>query len=411
MPKHFPLLIVLFILLAGVGAAQEDGWTTIQMGQTVYGIRYDQPGAVVVNNSFVMSCGVDPQSGLEAGLYISQPSPLKKFVLVLCSRYAEDEAYVIDTAQNRVVSRDVVPKHWSVVKWVSWSPDERFALLAAAGEITMGDMAFVNVTSGTSQDIHFKNFTNTRGIDPAKTPYDRLQDFDPDKLRWISPTSFRFDMDVRCNPYERGESCNDKVISSHSVRVNLTPLSISYLNAGPRNPKRTSAASQIRAPQVPKSTPVSKQELIQQIISDDDTVTSSCVEKLGDAENAVEVESIDLNRDGKTDYLVSGLTASINIDMTGNGKSEIVDCLCGSRRCHNWLYVDTGNGYLLVLSAKDGGILPLKTYTNGYRDLSVESVSGNSRPVRSIYKFDGIKYQEIKQRAVRRPNKFVGAVR
>ena len=399
MPKHFPLLIVLFTLLARVGAAQEDGWTTLQMGQTVYGIRYDQPSAVVVNNSFVMSCGVDPQSGLEAGLYVSQPSPLKKFVLVLCSRYAEDEAYIIDTAQNQVVSRDVVPKHWTVVKWVSWSPDERFALLAAAGEITMGDMAFVNVTSGTSQEIHFKNFTNARGIDPTKTPYDRLQDFDPDKLRWISPTSFRFDMDVRCNPYERGEGCYDKIISSHPVRVNLTPFNISYLNAtsnnGSRSPKPTSAGSQ-----GPKSTPVSKQELIQQIISDDHTVTSSCIEKLGGPENAVEVQSIDLNRDGKVDYVVSGTGGSTN--MTSSGTMEIVDCLCGSRRCHDWLYLSTGAGLQLVFSVKDGGIIPLATYTNGYRDLSVESVSGNARPVRSIYKFDGTKYQKIKQRVSRR---------
>src|SRR5205807_6574060 len=157
---------------------------------------------------------------------------------VMCSRDNEDEAYVIDTGNNRIVSRDVVPKHWQIINWVSWSPDERFALIAAAGEITMGDMAFVNLNSGISQEIHFKNFTNTRGIDPTKTAYDRLQDFDPDKLRWTSPTRFHLNMDVRCNPYERGEGCYDKIISTHPVEVNLTPFRIAYVvtPASPRAP-------------------------------------------------------------------------------------------------------------------------------------------------------------------------------
>lgn len=232
MLKNVALLFVFSMLLATIGVAQEDGWTTLPAGQSVYGIRYDQHGAIIVNNDLVMGCVVDPQSPDDTKVYISPPSPLKKYVMVMCWDRGGKEAYVIDTRNNRVVSRDVVPKHWRVIKWVSWSPDERFALVTAAGEITMGDMAFVDLTSGKLQEINFRNFTNNRGIDPRKTIHDRIQDFDPDKVSWLSLSSFRLNMDVRCNPYEVEGDCYEKVISSHPVRVNLSPFSIGYGNIG-----------------------------------------------------------------------------------------------------------------------------------------------------------------------------------
>lgn len=207
----------------------EDGWTTLTVGQNVYGIRYDQPGAVIVDNNLVMSCVPYPQSGFETGLYVSQPSPLKKFVLVLCSQYPGDQAYVIDTVHGRAVSRDAVPKHWSIIKWVSWSPDERFALVAAAGEEPMGDMAFVDLGTGEMREIHFKDVTNN----PRTDRHDRLQDFDPDAIAWLTASSFQLRLDVRCNPYEYGDACDyKKILSSHPARVNLNPFSISYGDTG-----------------------------------------------------------------------------------------------------------------------------------------------------------------------------------
>ncbi|HWS85843.1 MAG TPA: hypothetical protein VN282_02540 [Pyrinomonadaceae bacterium] len=234
MLKKCALLFALFTLLPTVGFAQEDGWITLTT-QGAYGIRYDQydkQAVIIVNDETLMSCELDPQFPEDNKVIVSPPSPLKKYVLVMCWDRGGKEAYVIDTRNNRVVSRDVVPKHWRVIKWVSWSPDERYALVAAAGEITMGDMAFADLASGRLQEIEFKNFTNNRGVDPRKAIQERLQDFDPNKVTWLSPSSFRLSMDVRCNPYELGGDCYEKVISSHPVRVNLNPFSINYSNVG-----------------------------------------------------------------------------------------------------------------------------------------------------------------------------------
>ena len=176
-----------------------------------------------------MSCVSDSPSGSEAGLYVSRPSPLKKFVLVICSKYAGDEAYIIDTVHNRVVSRDVVPKHWSIIKWVSWSPNERFALVVAAGEMTNGDMAFVDLQTGNVEEIHFKNFTNNPRINQSIV--DEVQDFEPAGISWISGNAFNLQLNVHCDPYENGdESCITKILRSYPASVKLSPFSVSYGN-------------------------------------------------------------------------------------------------------------------------------------------------------------------------------------
>lgn len=223
----------------------DDGWTTLTIGQSIYGIRYADPGAVIVNDNLVMSCVPDPQSVTGTGLYVSQPSRLKKFVLVLCSQYSGDQAYVINTAHGRSVSRDAVPKHWSIIKWIGWSPDERFALVAAGGEATMGDMAFVDLRTREMREIHFKDLTNNPRTDRAN----QLQDFDPDAIVWSTASIFQVRLEVRCNPYELGDRACDykRILSRHLAQVNLKPFTLSY---GPTSPSRntvTAASSLKRA--------------------------------------------------------------------------------------------------------------------------------------------------------------------
>ena len=378
-----------------------DGWTTLTAGQSLYGIRYEESGAVWIGDIQQNAC-----SPVE--LHVSKPSPVKGVTVVICDNSTYDKkGYLVDTRRERIlypiVSKSIVDVEAVLARWVSWSLDEKFALLASTGEGFQGPMILVDLNTGTTKEIDYKRL-GLKG---------ETEVLNQQTVSWLSGNSFRMRFDIYCQVFSdaprcaygrcKGD-CDHGIHRSYWARVSLSPFIISYVNArqpsdaGPDNSRRISTGSQTAAPQARKSAPVSKQELIRQIINDDNTVTSSCVEKLGGAESAVGVRPLDLNRDGKTDYLVSGLFASINVDMTGSGKTEILDCLCGARRCHEWLYINTGDGYRLVFSVKDGGIIVLKTYTNGYRDLSVESVAGNSRPSTKIYKFDGTGYGEIKQR-------------
>ena len=226
MLKKCALFLILFASLTAIGVAQEKEWTTLTAGQSVYGIRHDRDGGIIVNNDLVMVCAQNPQSAYDTEVYVSSPSPIKKYVLLVCWDEGGKEAYVIDTRNNRVASRDVVPKHWRIIDWVSWSPDERFALVAAAGEVTGGDMAFIDLQTNRVEEIHFKDFTNNPRI--KQNIMAEIQDFDPKGISWVDAKTFRLRLDVRCNPYDGDESCLTKTLRNYHTRVSLNPFSISY---------------------------------------------------------------------------------------------------------------------------------------------------------------------------------------
>jgi len=121
-----------------------------------------------------------------------------------------------------------------------------------------------------------------------------------------------------------------------------------------------------------------EKEIVQQLIRDRE-ITAKCVQEAGGAQKTVYVNSVDLNRDGKPEFIVDLHTS------------------CGAGNGYKWIYRRTTTGYEQLLSA--GGprteIAPLKSYTNGYRDVveaAFASVSGDS--VRTIYRFDGKRYRE-----------------
>jgi len=158
----------------------------------------------------------------------------------------------------------------------------------------------------------------------------------------------------------------------------LSILLISFSNAMPQHRNA-------------KTSPKLKQELIQQMVSDGE-VTNECIEKLGGAEKAIDLTPVDLNRDGRPDYLIEGTYAIIDVDMSGAGKNESADCVYGPQRPNGWIYLQTEKGYKLVFSTLNAGILLGKTYTNGYLDFKVEQPSGPNAIFTATYKFDGNQY-------------------
>ena len=98
-----------------------------------------------------------------------------------------------------------------------WSPNENYALIAAAGEITMGDMAFVNLQSGQMTEIHFQDYTHNEREDIMK----EVQDVELETIVWLNPTTFQARIDVHCNLYEIDECANDKILRSYNVQMDL----------------------------------------------------------------------------------------------------------------------------------------------------------------------------------------------
>src|SRR6266852_463027 len=106
--------------------------------------------------------------------------------------------------------------------------------------------------------------------------------------------------------------------------------------------------------------PKTKQDLVQQMLRHGE-IDDACVREVGGAAR-FSVSPIDLNRDGRPEFIV-----------TGQGQ-----CSCGARRCNEWLYRLTRNGYELILGPlQSDGFVPQKSSTNGFSGL-VTAESGIS---------------------------------
>ena len=125
-----------------------------------------------------------------------------------------------------------------------------------------------------------------------------------------------------------------------------------------------------------------RSKLFKQLLSEDSELRE-CIEQeeggIRVAEEKTTVEEIDLNRDGVPEYEV--------------GPSS--PCACGMVNCSIFIYRQSGARYELILENASGmGLELLKTSTNGYLDLRVDSRNNAATRFSSTYKFDGKRYRE-----------------
>ena len=122
--------------------------------------------------------------------------------------------------------------------------------------------------------------------------------------------------------------------------------------------------------------------LVNQLIRDNSSV-SECIRKYRGGKSELltylTLRTVDLNKDGQVEYIVQG-------------DDNVEECLRGNRVSSVWLYRKTKNGFELMLSGGND-FTPLKTYTNGYRDLKEPIGGGAFELYTTIYKFDGNSYQ------------------
>lgn len=126
------------------------------------------------------------------------------------------------------------------------------------------------------------------------------------------------------------------------------------------------------------STAVQK-AIVQQLVRDSE-IEADCVREAGGASKAVSIESLNLNSDGKPEYIVMG---------SGCGQ--------GAKMPYGWVYGKSGSGYKILLSAGPNiEISRKKTKTKGYFDLKVTvmgNYSTNWEAESTTYKFNGTSYQ------------------
>lgn len=131
-----------------------------------------------------------------------------------------------------------------------------------------------------------------------------------------------------------------------------------------------------------------RSKLFKQVLADYADVRE-CVEKeeggTRTAEENMNVEEVDLNRDGVKEY---------EVELSG-------PCVCGMVNCSIYLYRQSVAGYELILEDAAGlGLELLKTSSNGYTDVRVDARDNAATQSQTVYKFDGKRYREASSRMV-----------
>lgn len=221
MNKKLLCVSIFTLLFVCVSFAQEqrEDWTYLKGGQKFLGVDYRTDGIVYYADKLLTVCPID----VENQITISTPSKIKGLSIVHCLQdFGESSAVIIDTKNKKTLTEDIVPKQWRLDSWFSWSPNENYLLMAARGEITNGDMFFVDVKIGRTTVIHFKDLT--------RKGQSEVQDLNLDDFSWINPTTYKLRLGIFCNIYELGEEGCDqnKTLRSYDTQVNVATLAISY---------------------------------------------------------------------------------------------------------------------------------------------------------------------------------------
>ena len=125
-----------------------------------------------------------------------------------------------------------------------------------------------------------------------------------------------------------------------------------------------------------------RSKLFKQVMADYSDVRD-CVEKeeggTRAAEEKMNVEEVDVNRDGVPEY---------EVELSG-------PCTCGMVNCSIYLYRKTATGYESILEDAAGlGLELLKTSSNGYLDLQVDARETAATTSSTYFKYDGKQYRQ-----------------
>jgi hypothetical protein len=223
MTKILALLFAVYLFSGSIFAQKtypDEKRTYLKGGESFLGIQFRKEGTVFYEDRLLMGCSDMGDSGT---VEVSTPTPKRGLSLVKCTY--EDSAYIIDTINKAVLSKDIIAKNEALGHFISWSPDEKYLVAVRGGEGICVTFVIYDLKTFRSRELRVKDCGGKSDTN----------DFEERNFIWINNTSFRVQMDIHCNPYD-DDSTNDcqrdKILRSYNAQLNIVTLAVTYGNPG-----------------------------------------------------------------------------------------------------------------------------------------------------------------------------------
>ena len=202
-------------------ASHNGLWLAVRPGSSVYGFALDEKKVVYLNDKFLF------KFNRAEGMYISPLSPSKRYRTVLSWNYDKGgiQLFIIDMQTGRVAASDGKNGgQWipSFYQWISWSHDERYALVSPGGE-GVRELMHIDLKTKIAKDVPLQRFEKE-----YKKGIKEVQLTDIHSVKWIDNQKYRVLISLNCNIYD-DDKCNpNNPFRTYEALVNIATGKIDY---------------------------------------------------------------------------------------------------------------------------------------------------------------------------------------
>jgi hypothetical protein len=205
-------------------ATQNGLWLAVRPNSSAYGFALDENKKLYLSGNFLF------KFNSAEGMYISPLSPSKRYRTAVSWDFDKGgiQLLIVEMQTGRIAASDGINGGGgrgipSFAHWLSWSPDERYALISPGGE-GVRELMQIDLKTKIAKNVPLKRFAEEyqKGIK-------EMQITKIESVKWIDNQKYSVKISLYCNPYDDNKcSGNSTPRRTFEASINIATEKIDY---------------------------------------------------------------------------------------------------------------------------------------------------------------------------------------